>query len=63
MAKKLATATKEEIIRQYKRGLSAVSIAGDTRVRLDRVESVILTHDPGYAPPKLLSVWYHRYDD
>jgi hypothetical protein len=56
--KKLASQTIAEIERLHRRGISAVSIAGSTQVRLDRVEEVILAADPAYKPPPLLTVWY-----
>jgi hypothetical protein len=57
--KKLAKETRDEIVRLHERGLSAVSIAGSTQARLDRVEEVIMSHDPSYRPPPLLKVWWN----
>ena len=57
--RRLASATRDEILRQHRRGISAVSIAGSTKVRLDRVEEVILAADPSYRPPPLLKVWWN----
>ncbi len=59
MGKKLAPGTRDEILRQHRRGISAVSIAGSTKARLDRVEEVIQAADPGYRPPPLLKVWWN----